>query len=54
MKKLELKQMEKLQGGDTAAEYCSKIRSTYENCPDERNTDGMRFAMSLCSSIDPR
>lgn len=31
MKKLELNQMETIQGGDTAAEYCATVKMILEN-----------------------
>ncbi|WP_321279642.1 hypothetical protein [Marinifilum fragile] len=43
--------MEKLQGGVPAKEYCDTIQMIYDHNEDQRDTEGMEFAISLCNGL---
>ncbi|GAB7089288.1 MULTISPECIES: hypothetical protein [Marinifilum] len=51
MKELNFEQMEKLQGGVPAKEYCDTIQMIYDHNEDQRDTEGMEFAISLCNGL---
>ena len=51
MKELNLEQMENIQAGIDAKAYCETVHMIYDNNPDERDTEGMNFAMSLCNGL---
>jgi len=51
MKKLNLEQMEDLQAGVSAKEYCGTVHMIYANNPGQKGTEGMNYALSLCNGL---
>ncbi|WP_171596859.1 hypothetical protein [Marinifilum caeruleilacunae] len=48
MKELNFEQMENIQAGVPMMEYCATIHMIFEHNPDQRDTEGMRYALSIC------
>ncbi|WP_171596860.1 hypothetical protein [Marinifilum caeruleilacunae] len=51
MKELSFEQMENIQAGISAKEYCKTVRMIYESNPDERHSEGLMYAMNLCHAL---
>ncbi|WP_171596861.1 hypothetical protein [Marinifilum caeruleilacunae] len=49
MKELNFEQMENIQAGVSAKEYCKTIQMIYDHNEDERDTEGMGVARGICS-----